>query len=307
MTRPRVDPFGQALADWSEGGTTPEVLERDDGFTQEGAGPAVYLATARHWPAAERRALRHVRGRVLDVGCGAGRVALELQRRGFDVVGLDSSDEAARAATRLGVHEVWNERLESVGERLGDFETLVLFGNNFGIFGTPRRARRTLQWLARRTGSTARILAESTSPHFSGAPGLDRGYVKRNAALGRSSGQLRVRYRYDGATGPWFDWLFVSTSEMRDLVRGTGWVVSHIVRSGVGDPYVAVLDRERWSSDRARATRLGPPDARARDAGRRQWRSSGPITIAQQSRKPYTVSKIQDGGSTSDGGFGCAS
>jgi len=43
----------------------------------------------------------------MDVGCGAGRVALELQSRGLDVVGLDESPLASQAAKLRGVHEVW--------------------------------------------------------------------------------------------------------------------------------------------------------------------------------------------------------
>lgn len=45
-----------------------------------------YFAPVHHWAAVERRGLRFVRGRVLDVCVGAGRVALELQARGREVV-----------------------------------------------------------------------------------------------------------------------------------------------------------------------------------------------------------------------------
>ena len=38
------------------------------------------------------------RGRVLDAGCGAGRVSVELARRGYDVVGADVSEPLLRAA-----------------------------------------------------------------------------------------------------------------------------------------------------------------------------------------------------------------
>ncbi len=181
---------------------------------------------------------------MLDVGCGAGRVALELQRRGLDVVGLDASPEAARAASLRGVREVWPERLEAVGERLGSFDTLVLFGNNVGIFESPEGVRAALEWLAERCRADTRVLAESTSPHFGGAPGLDRRYVRRNVERGLAPGHLRVRYHYDGAVGPWFTWVFLALRELRAASVGTGWRVESVARSGVGDPYVAVLARE---------------------------------------------------------------
>jgi SAM-dependent methyltransferase len=44
------------------------------------------------------RALRSVGGPVLDVGCGGGLLLGVLQERGANVVGLDNSEEAARAA-----------------------------------------------------------------------------------------------------------------------------------------------------------------------------------------------------------------
>src|SRR5688500_7310833 len=38
--------------------------------------------------------------RLLDLGCGVGRVAASLQRRGFSVTGIDISPIALRAARR---------------------------------------------------------------------------------------------------------------------------------------------------------------------------------------------------------------
>lgn len=237
------DVFGRALWEWAHGSPTPEIIERDDGFTQEGAGPEVYLADVSGWPSAERQALRYVRGQVLDVGCGAGRTAVELQRRGVDVVGLDASPLAAAAARVRGVNEVWVERLEDLNERLVDFDSLVLFGNNFGLFETPPRARRALRRLARVTSPRARVLVESTSPYFGGAPALDRTYYRRNKIRGVAPGQVRLRYHFEGLTGPWFQWIYVSPREMREVLVGTGWRQARVIGSTRGEPYVAILTK----------------------------------------------------------------
>src|SRR5437764_15405506 len=95
-----ADAFGQMLL----GGTGLEIIERDDGFLD--AGKMAYFAPVALWPAVERRALRWVRGRVLDVGVGAGRAALEVQRRGRSLVGIDVSSGAAEVARWRGLLDV---------------------------------------------------------------------------------------------------------------------------------------------------------------------------------------------------------
>jgi SAM-dependent methyltransferase len=246
-TRRRVaddtDVFGRALEDWARGGTGPEILERDDGFTETGAGHELYVAPFSRWLASERQAVRYVRGRVVDVGCGAGRVSLHLQERGYDVVGLDDSALAVATARVRGVEKAWHMSVDALTARVDQFDTIVLFGNNFGIFGTPGHLRRVLSAWARRTPAGARILAGSTNPYCGGAPTLTRGYYFENRRRGRLPGQVRLRVHYGDTTSPWFSWLFVSRQEMKSLLRGTGWHQERILGAGPADPYVAVLEK----------------------------------------------------------------
>ncbi|HEV3187644.1 MAG TPA: class I SAM-dependent methyltransferase [Acidimicrobiales bacterium] len=239
-----TDAFGRALLAWAHGGTTPEIVERDDGYTESGAGPEVYLSDFKGWPLAERQSVRHMRGRVLDVGCGAGRVALELQRRGVDVVGLDSSRLAVKAARRRGVNEVWCTSTEKLGRRIASFDTIVLFGNNLGIFGTPERAREALTQWAQSTKPEARLFIESTNPYCGGAPGIDRGYYQRNREQGKLPGQATFRYHYEYFVGEWFPWLFVSRRDFREIVRGTGWHQVRVLGERPSEPYVAILEKD---------------------------------------------------------------
>ena len=238
-----IDVFGRALWDWARGGTVPEMIERDDGYFESGAGAPVYLAPLREWSAAERHAMRYVRGRVVDVGCGSGRVALELQRRGLEVVGLDRSALALRAAKLLGVRTTWQASLEDLIDRLENFDSVILFGNNFGLFESPERARTLLASWAKSAKPGTRIFAESTNAYGGAAPAIDRAYYRRNLASGRTPGAVRLRYRYENLVSPWFTWLFVSRGEMRAIVRGTGWRVARILGEHPSEPYVAVLEK----------------------------------------------------------------
>lgn len=226
-----TDPFGQMLLD----GADREIVERDDGFIT--ASMLNYVAPVRRWAAVERRALRFVRGRVLDVGAGAGRVALELQARGREVVAIDVSPGAVEVARRRGVRDVRLLAFEDVDESLGRFDAVVMYGNNFGLFGSRAKARRLLRKLRSFAG---RIVATSNDPYATDDP-VHLAYQERNRARGRMSGQLRLRVRYRDLVSPWFEYLIASPDEMAEIVDGTGWQIRHLVQDE-GSYYVAVLD-----------------------------------------------------------------
>jgi SAM-dependent methyltransferase len=234
----RGDAFGRLLLDHLEG--TPdahEIVERDDGFIETSTGPQSYFAPVARWPAVERRALRSVRGRVLDVGCGAGRVALELQERGHEVVGIDVSPGAVEVARRLGVRDVRLRRFDQVDASLGHFGSTVMFGNNFGLFAGAVKGRRMLRRLH---GLVDRIVASANDPYATDDP-AHLAYQERNRRRGRMGGQIRIRVRRREIASPWFDYLLASPDEVTELVDGTGWRVRRFVH-GQGSFYIAVLD-----------------------------------------------------------------
>jgi SAM-dependent methyltransferase len=216
-------------------GAGTEIIERDDGFLD--TAKLVYFAPVTQWPAVERRALRWVRGRVLDAGLGAGRVALELQRRGRSVVGIDISPGAVEVAREQGVHDVRLLAFEEVDDSIGQFDTIVMLGNNFGLFGSPSKARRLLRRLR---PLADRIVAASIDPHATEDP-AHLAYQERNRRRGRLAGQLRLRVRYRDLIGPWFDYLFVSPDEMAFILEGTQWRITRLLQSGSAY-YVAILE-----------------------------------------------------------------
>lgn len=236
----RGDVWGAVLADVLAGRRATEVVERDDGFVL--AFDAAYLlAPFAKWDDPdERRAMRFVRGRTLDVGCGGGRVSLHLQERGLDVVAIDSSPGAIDCCRRRGVRDARVVPIDAIDESLGSFDTVVLLGQNLGMLGSRARARRLLSRLTRVTNPRGRIVAETFDPHML-EDGVHRRYRAQNSRRGRLPGQLRVRVRHRDLTTPWLDWLQVSPLELTELLEGTGWRLSRTL--GNGPSYVAIVDR----------------------------------------------------------------
>lgn len=164
------DGYGQMLLAALDGRDTIEIVERDDGFIEAAGGPRLYLAPFRRWHALDRKAMRFVRGRTLDVGCGGGRVCLHLQERGQEVVGIDISPGAIEVCRRRGVRDARLCSIADVDQSLGSFDTVVMLGNNFGLLASAAKARRLLRRFHRLTSDRGRIVAETRDVYHTDDP-----------------------------------------------------------------------------------------------------------------------------------------
>jgi SAM-dependent methyltransferase len=105
------------------------------------------------------------RSRVLDLGCGDGRRALELARRGYRVLGVDPDEGAlahARAAAkgeRLNVHFMKTD-LRTISYR-ADFDAIVCLDGAFGRLPSDRDDLRALDAARKALKPGARLLLDA--------------------------------------------------------------------------------------------------------------------------------------------------
>src|SRR5512146_2934766 len=140
------DAMGHELLEGLDNNEALEIVERDDGFIG-GSLVKKYFTGFADWSPDEREAIGCLApGRVLDLGCGAGRIELYLQEQGVDAVGIDNSPLAIEVCRRRGVKDARLLSVTRVGPQMGRFDNIVMFGNNWGLMGSYRRAR----WLLRK-------------------------------------------------------------------------------------------------------------------------------------------------------------
>jgi hypothetical protein len=129
--------------------------------------------------------------------------------------------------------------ITDVNRRLGLFDTVLMMGNNFGLFGNPAKAKKLLRKFHGITSYGATIIAESLDPYQTKDP-AHLSYHKRNRRRGRLAGSLRLRVRYRKYATSWFEYLIVSKNEMKKILEGTGWKIKRFL-SSQGPAYIAVI------------------------------------------------------------------
>jgi len=239
---PERDAYGQEVWAYFKKKAGFEIVERDDGYFDVSSGPKLYFSEFEDWPDHEKKAIEFVKGRVLDIGCGAGRHSLYLQRRGFDVLGIDNSPLAIKVCKHRGLKKARVMSIDEIDKFAPDsFDTILMLGNNFGLFGSPRKARELLKKLYEITSPEGLIIAESRDPYMTENPAhLEYHEFKRKR--GRMPGQLRIRIRFEKYVTDWFDYLIVSKNEMKQILEGTDWKIKKFIDSDSAQ-YIAIIQK----------------------------------------------------------------
>jgi SAM-dependent methyltransferase len=232
-------PLGSALVDYHNGDTEAKIIIASELWEDEPTPVAAFYRPDRHeLPELERRALELCRGRVLDLGAGAGRHSLELQSAGHDVVAVDPLSEAVAIMTERGVRDARRGGLDTVsGER---FDTVLALMHGLGIIGDLHGLGRLLHDLPGLLEPGGRLIGDSadlSAVLADEAPEL----AAELSTPDRYLGEVEFRLRYRGREGAPYPWLFVDPATLELLGQAAGTQV-HIDRHGDRGSYLAVLE-----------------------------------------------------------------
>lgn len=214
----REDPMGAAIRDYFRQGKSAQLKVLSSLFDDDEMPVAHLFRSYHEMPPLEQRALNEARGKVLDVGAGAGCHALALQERGLDVTAVDISPLSCETMKERGVANVecvniFNQRFQA------RFDTLLLLMNGTGIAGKLSRLPQLLSRLKQLMNPGAQILIDSSDLRYV--------YEDEDGVLdvdldGAYYGEVDYQMTYRNIIGKSFDWLYADSVVLAESCRQCG-------------------------------------------------------------------------------------
>lgn len=237
-----IDAFGEIYMAYYKGEPSNHFTERDDGYKRESENAHYYFRTYDEWEPYEQEAIQEAKGRVLDVGLGAGRHALYLQEEGLEVVGIDTSPLAIEVSRLRGVEDCRLMSLFNLDFPDNSFDTVLMLGQNLGL-GDTEGVRSYLTRLYDITTPNGIIIGDARDPSITDKP-EHFAYQERNIERGIPVGLVKVRVGFRDKVGDWFYLFLMDQEVLEDVIRPTGWKLDRVYLSTHG-MYIAILTKYR--------------------------------------------------------------
>jgi SAM-dependent methyltransferase len=230
------DLFGKAILDFQTK-NSPENIITETSISEEDEMSVDYLFRSyAEMPLLEQKALELAKGKILDVGCGAGSHGLYLQNeRNLDVTSIDISANAIQACQLRGLK---NTRVQDVLDIENEtFDTITLLMNGTGIFGTIKNTPKFLQKLKSLLKENGQILIDSSDIIYMFDEDEDGGkWLPSNGYYG----ELEFNITYKGEKEKSFPWLYLDYNTLQNAAHDNG-LKCELILEGEHYDYLAKL------------------------------------------------------------------
>lgn len=233
---PNNDPMGAAIRDYQSKGKASRLRVLSSMFDEDEMPVAHLFRTFNQMPRLEQKALSMAKGRVLDIGAGAGCHALVLQERGLEVKAIDISPLSCEVMKERGVKDA--ECVNLFDPQLqGKYDTLLLLMNGTGIAGKLNRLPMLLNRLKELLAEGGQILIDSSDLKYiyeneDGSMDIDL-----NAPY---YGEVDYQMQYKNIKGEPFDWLYTDPMLLASISKQCG-LNCEIVEEGENYDFLARL------------------------------------------------------------------
>ncbi len=216
------DPIGRAIQDFVRQQNDEDIIVKSS-ICEDDVIPVAHLfRTEAELPELEKIALNQCKGKILDVGGGAGIHANILNNRGFDVQIIETSKGAVEyhlsqglASRSLNFYDVENEK----------FDTLLFLMNGFGIAASLKNLPNFLQKCYDLLNDGGQIIGDSTDIKYLYEDDEGAYWMDLNSAY---YGDFDFQMCYKDTCGEPFHWLYVDFDTLKIEAEKIGFSVEKL-------------------------------------------------------------------------------
>lgn len=229
--------MGKAIRDYFHQ-ENPQDLQTETSISELDELPVAYLfRDFEEMNEIEQKALELSRGKILDIGAGAGSHSLYLQNeRNLDVTALDISPRSIEVCRLRGIKKAVAENmLQFSGET---FDTILLLMNGTGIFQSLQVIDLYLKKLHSLLNENGQILIDSTDILYMFDRDEDGGvYIPAEGYYG----ELDYIVHYKGESEDPIKWLYLDFNTLKNAAENNGFKIEKLLKDE--DAYLARLTK----------------------------------------------------------------
>ncbi len=233
------DAMGTAIAEYQRTGKAGRLRVLSSMFDEDEIPVPHLFRTFAEMPVLEQKALQMAKGKILDVGAGAGCHSMALQQRGEEVLAIDISPLSCEAMQQRGIAHV--ECINLFDQQLTDpFDTILMLMNGIGIVGKLKNMPDFFQRISALLSPGGQLLLDSSDLKYlyeneDGSYDID--------PFGPYYGEIDYQMVYRKTKGQPFDWLYVDFQTLKLLAESNGFGCE-LVQEGDHFDYLARLTRK---------------------------------------------------------------
>ena len=214
------DLFGKAILDFQTN-NSPEDLITETTISEEDEMSVAYLFRSYdEMPLMEQKALQLAKGKILDVGCGAGSHSLSLQNeRNLDVTSIDISPNAIQACTLRGLKKAKVQDVMTLENE--KYDTILLLMNGAGMCGKLKNIPNFLLKLKSLLNPGGQILLDSSDIIYMFDDDEDGG--KWIPSQNEYYGEIVFNISYKSEKEKPFDWMFIDYNTLQNAALDNGF------------------------------------------------------------------------------------
>lgn len=219
------DPMGKAIHDYQFLNKKEATIQVLSSITFPDIFPVQYLFRSyNNMPDLEKKALSLCKGKILDVGAGAGCHSIYLQKQNKNVTSLDISALSCKVMKAHGLKNVLQGDILNFTH--APFDTILMLMNGIGICGNITTLNSFFKTIKKLLAPGGKILLDSSDIRYMFED--DEGILEFDLNAGYY-GEVQYKMQYDDIVGEEFDWLFVDFETLNFYAESNGLTCKKIM------------------------------------------------------------------------------